>query len=48
MKRVTNKSLDQLKSIYPTWHTDDLEALDKVLTDKELEELLEEHGIESK
>ena len=45
MKRVTNKSLEKLSKIYPQWHIDDLEALDKILTDRELEELLEEHGI---
>ena len=48
MKRVSNKSLQQLEQIYPTWNTEDLEALDKVITDRELEELLEAHGIESK
>ena len=48
MKRVSNKSLQQLEQIFPTWNIEDLEALDKVITDRELEELLEAHGIESK
>jgi hypothetical protein len=38
----------QLEQIFPTWNIEDLEALDKVITDRELEELLEAHGIESK
>ena len=46
MKRVPNKSLKQLQKIYPTWKETDLETLDKIITDKELEELLEAHGIE--
>ena len=45
MKRVPNKSLKQLQQIYPTWKETDLETLDKVISDKELEELLEAHGI---
>jgi hypothetical protein len=48
MKRVTNKSLKVLQEIYPHWNDEDLEALDKVITDRELEELLEAHGIDSK
>jgi hypothetical protein len=48
MKRNSNKSLQQLEQIFPTWNIEDLEALDKVITDRELEELLEAHGIESK
>ena len=46
MKRVPNKSLKQLQKVYPTWKETDLETLDKIITDKELEELLEAHGIE--
>ena len=48
MKRVSNKSLKQLQEIYPTWNDEDIEALDKIITDRELEELVEQHGIESK
>ena len=48
MKRVSNKSLKQLQEIYPTWNDEDIEALDKIITDRELEELAEQHGIESK
>lgn len=48
MKRVSNQSLQQLQELYPTWNDEDLEALDKIITDKELEELLEQHGRESK
>jgi hypothetical protein len=45
MKRVPNKSLKQLQKIYPSAKETDLETLDKVITDRELEELLEAHGI---
>ena len=45
MKRVPNKSLKKLQQIYPTWKETDLETLDKVITDRELEELIEAHGI---
>ena len=45
MKRVPNKSLKQLQKIYPNWKESDLEVLDKVITDRELEELIESHGI---
>tara|TARA_B000000557_G_scaffold235114_1_gene210666 strand:- start:1435 stop:1764 length:330 start_codon:yes stop_codon:yes gene_type:complete len=45
MKRVPNKSLKQLQQIYPTWKESDLETLDKIITDRELEELLDAHGI---
>ena len=45
MKRVPNKSLKQLQKIYPSSKETDLETLDKVITDRELEELLEAHGI---
>tara|TARA_E500000178_G_scaffold288542_1_gene291198 strand:+ start:780 stop:1229 length:450 start_codon:yes stop_codon:yes gene_type:complete len=46
MKRVPNKSLKQLQILYPTRKESDLEALDKLITDRELEELLRDHGIE--
>ncbi len=45
MKRVQNKTLKQLRTIYPNMKESDLETLDKIITDKEFEELLEEHGI---
>jgi len=45
MKRVQNKTLKQLLTIYPNMKESDLETLDKIITDKEFEELLEEHGI---
>jgi hypothetical protein len=48
MKRVPNKSLKQLQQLYPTMKELDLETLDKIITDRELEELLEAHGIDSK
>ena len=48
MKRVANKSLKKLMQIYPNWKETDLEVLDKIITDKELEDLIEAHGIESK
>ena len=34
-----------IQQIYPTWKEADLETLDKVITDRELEELIEAHGI---
>ena len=40
-----DKSLKKLKQIYPTWKESDLETLDKVITDRELEELIEAHGL---
>ena len=46
MKRVPNKSLKQLQQLFPHAKELDLEALDKIITDKELEELLSDHGIE--
>jgi len=46
MKRVPNKSLKQLQQLYPNAKETDLETLDAVITDRELEQLLEEHGIE--
>ena len=36
MKRVPNKSLKQLQQIYPNWKEEDLETLDKIITDREL------------
>jgi hypothetical protein len=45
MKRVSNKSLQKLQKIYPAWNIEDLETLDRIITDRELEELLEAHGI---
>ena len=48
MKRVPNKSLKQLQQLYPNMKESDLETLDTIITDRELEELLEAHGIESK
>ena len=48
MKRVPNKSLKQLQQLYPDWKEADLETLDAIITDKELEELLESHGIANK
>ena len=45
MKRVPNKSLKQLQSIFPNAKETDLETLDKIITDRELEELLEAHGV---
>ena len=48
MKRVPNKSLKQLLTLFPTAKENDLEVLDEIISDRELEELLEAHGIESK
>ena len=44
MKRVPNKSLKQLLTLFPSAKEDDLETLDKIITDRELEELFEAHG----
>ena len=44
MKRVPNKSLKQLQQLFPIAKESDLETLDKIITDRELEELLEAHG----
>ena len=44
MKRVPNKSLKQLQQLYPNMKESDLETLDKIISDKELEELVEAHG----
>jgi hypothetical protein len=38
--------LKQLQKLYPNWKETDLETLDAIITDKELEELLESHGID--
>tara|TARA_B100000424_G_scaffold266084_1_gene256680 strand:+ start:867 stop:1196 length:330 start_codon:yes stop_codon:yes gene_type:complete len=48
MKRIPNKSLKQLSALYPNMKESDLETLDAIITDRELEELLASHGIESK
>ena len=40
------KSLKKLQQIYPNWKESDLETLDNVISDRELEELLEAHGID--
>ena len=48
MKRVPNNSLKQLLTLFPNAKENDLEILDKIITDRELEELLKAHGIESK
>jgi hypothetical protein len=47
MKKVPNKSLKQLHELFPSTKEKDLEVLDTLLTDKELEELLEAHGSKS-
>ena len=44
MKRVPNKSLKQLLTLFPSAKENDLETLDKIITDRELEELFEAHG----
>ena len=48
MKRVPNNSLKKLLELYPDMKESDLRVLDSIITDRELEELLESHGIESK
>lgn len=48
MKKVPNKSMKQLLEIFPSAKESDIETLDNLITDKELEELLEDHGIKSK
>jgi hypothetical protein len=45
MKRIPNKSLKLLQQIFPQAKESDLETLDQIITDRELEELLEAHGI---
>ena len=47
MKKVPNKSMKQLQEIFPAMKEKDLETLDAIITDAELEELLESHGIKS-
>ena len=47
MKKTANKSQQKLMDIFPNMKEDDVETLDKVITDGELEELLEAHGIQS-
>lgn len=47
MKKVANKSLQQLQELFPNTKEQDLDLLDKLITDKELEELLEAHGKQS-
>ena len=48
MKRVPNKSLKHLLTLFPNTKEDNLETLDEIITDRELEELLEAHGIDPK
>ena len=48
MKRVPNKSLKQLLTLFPNAKESYLETLDEIITGRELEELLEAHGIEPK
>ena len=45
MKRIPNKSLKSLQQLFPQAKESDLETLDQIITDRELEELLEAHGI---
>lgn len=47
MKKNVNRSLQTLMDIYPNTKMLDLEALDKIITDGELEQLLEDHGKQS-
>ena len=47
MKKTVNKSMQQLLEIYPHMKEDDIETLDKILTDAELEEILELYGKQS-
>jgi len=47
MKKNVNKSLQTLMDIYPNTKLSDLETLDKIITDSELEQLLEDHGKQS-
>ena len=44
MKKTANKSMQQLLDIFPNMKEDDIETLDKIITDGELEQLLEDHG----
>jgi hypothetical protein len=47
MKKNVNKSLQTLMEIYPNTKQSDLETLDQLITDSELEQLLEDHGKQS-
>ena len=47
MKKNVNKSLQTLMDIYPNTKMSDLETLDNIITDSELEQLLEDHGKQS-
>jgi hypothetical protein len=47
MKKTVNKSLQKLMEIFPNTKQSDLETLDKLITDGELEQLLEDHGKQS-
>lgn len=47
MKKNVNKSLQTLMQIYPNTKQSDLETLDQIITDSELEQLLEDHGKQS-
>lgn len=47
MKKNVNKSLQTLMDIYPNTKMSDLETLDKIITDSELEQLLQDHGKQS-
>tara|TARA_X000000950_G_C13643862_1_gene548745 strand:- start:137 stop:592 length:456 start_codon:yes stop_codon:yes gene_type:complete len=44
MKKVPNKSLIKLQKMFPTAKDSDLETLDKIITDRELEDLERDHG----
>lgn len=48
MKKTANKSMQQLLDIYPHMKENDVEVLDKILTDAEFEEILDSHGKQSK
>ena len=47
MKKTSNKSMQQLLEIYPHMKEDDVETLDKILTDAEFEEIIESYGKQS-
>ena len=47
MKKNVNKTLQTLMEIYPNTKQSDLETLDQLITDSELEQLLEDHGKQS-
>jgi len=46
MKRTSNKSIQRLEKLFPTAKLSDLEVLDSVITDKELEDLEKDHGLD--